>query len=146
MYHLDFLRSNPDVFIHYEFTKKPTLPAFVLPGAGAPTDQVYMPREGGCQDVGYNAWEVVVLRERFLQLLQVDEDKAFESRATDKPTLLIASRSAGHYVQNKADNSRRIWPKDKLTLMVTALQENFPVQHHRPAPTHSVHRRRVRCN
>ena len=140
MYHLDFLRSNPDVFIHYGFTKKPTLPAFVLPhwffrflglehrliNGTVFADQVYMPREGGCQDVGYNAWEVVVLRERFLQLLQVDEDKAFESRAADKPTLLIVSRSAGPYVQNKADSSRRKWPKDKFPLMVAALQENFP--------------------
>ena len=29
--------------------------------------EVYMPREGGCHDVGYNAWDVVTMRELFLK-------------------------------------------------------------------------------
>ena len=82
VYHLDFLIANPDIRIHFGFTKQPTVPKYVLPhiffnflGLGdrlingsVYAKEVFMPREGGCQDIGYNAWEVVTMRERFLKM------------------------------------------------------------------------------
>lgn len=141
IYHLDWLYANPDVRIHYGFTKQPTVPAFVLPhyffrwlklehrliNGTVYADEVYMPREGGCQDIGYNAWEVVSMRERFLRELDVHESKGFVvSPPIAKPTVLVLTRSPGPYTQNKADYTTRRWPKDKFPLMLQALQENFP--------------------
>lgn len=141
MYHLDFLYANPDIRIHYGFTKQPTVPAFVLPhyffrwlklehrliNGTVYADEVYMPREGGCQDIGYNAWEVVHMREHMLRELDYHESKAFIVKpAIQKPTVLVLTRSPGPYTQNKADYTTRRWPKDKFPLMLQALQENFP--------------------
>ena len=75
VYHLPFLLANPDIKIHYGFTKQPTLPNFVLPhlffkwlgvadrllNGTFYAEKAFMPREGGCQDAGYNAWEVRVI-------------------------------------------------------------------------------------
>lgn len=141
IYHLDFLYANPDIHIHFGFTKRPTVPAFVLPhhffrwlklehrliNGTVYADEVYMPREGGCQDIGYNAWEVVNMRERFLRELDVHESKSFVvNPPVTKPTVLVLTRSPGPYTQNKADYTTRRWPKDKFPLMLQALQENFP--------------------
>ena len=35
--------------------------------------QVIIPREGGCQDVGYNIWEILHMRETFLQWIEKDK-------------------------------------------------------------------------
>lgn len=140
VYHLDWLYANPDVRIHFGFTKQPTVPAFVLPhfffrhlklehrliNGTVYANEVYMPREGGCQDIGYNAWEVVSMRERFLRDLDFHESKSFVVSPPIKPTVLVLTRSPGPYTQNKADFRTRSWPKDKFPLMLQALQENFP--------------------
>jgi hypothetical protein len=143
VYHLEFLYKNPDVRIHYGFTKQPTVPSFVLPhyffrhlkldhrliNGTVYADEVYMPREGGCQDIGYNAWEVVSMRERFLRDLDIHESTKFVvSPPVRQPTVLVLTRSPGPYTQNKADYTTRRWPKDKFPLMLQALRENFP--HH----------------
>ena len=141
IYHLDFLYANPEVRIHYGFTKQPTVPNFVLPhyffrwlklehrliNGTVYAEEVYMPREGGCQDIGYNAWEVVSMRERFLRMLDIHESKGLVvSPPITRPTVLVLTRSPGQYTQNKADYTTRRWPKEKFPLMLAALQENFP--------------------
>jgi hypothetical protein len=66
IYHYEFLKANPDVYIHYGFTKQMVMPNYVLPhnffhwlglehrliNGTIFADEVYMPREGGCQDIG----------------------------------------------------------------------------------------------
>lgn len=80
VYHLDFIYANPEMKIHYGFTKKDVLPAFVLPhnifawlglsdrliNGSYYADEAYMPREGGCQEPGYNMWEIAHMRDYFL--------------------------------------------------------------------------------
>jgi hypothetical protein len=67
IYHLDFLNANPDVYIHYGFTKQNTIPKYVLPhnffnwlglehrliNETVFANEIFMPREGGCQDIGF---------------------------------------------------------------------------------------------
>jgi len=79
VYHLDMLYANPDMKIHYGFTKKAVLPSFVLPhtifqwlglsdrliNGTYYAKEAYMPREGGCQEPGYNMWELYHMRETF---------------------------------------------------------------------------------
>ncbi len=140
VFHLDFLRANPDVKIHYGFTKQPTVPNYVLPhiffsalglldrlvNGTYYANEVYMPREGGCQDIGYNAWEAVSMRERFLKLAGIREDKNFKTIPPERPTVLVLTRSPGPYTQNKADHTTRRWPKDQFPGFLVALQQNFP--------------------
>ena len=74
VYHLDFILANKDIKLHYGFSKLlDQLPTFVLPhmifewlgvadrliNGTVYAKTVYLPREGGCQDVGYNAWELL---------------------------------------------------------------------------------------
>lgn len=83
IYHLDFLYRNPEVYIHYGFSKRPVLPSWVLPNnyllalnvshrlinGTVMAEEVFMPREGGCQEPSYNAWELLHQREYFLNQL-----------------------------------------------------------------------------
>lgn len=113
VFHMDFLLANPDIKIHFGFTKQPTVPNYVLPhiyfnflGLGDRlingsfyADKVIIPREGGCQDVGYNAWEVVTLRERMLKMAGIEEDKNFRTPLdTHRRSILVLTRTPGRLV------------------------------------------------
>ena len=81
VYNLDFIKANPDMKIHFGFTKRDVLPTYVLPhnifnwlGLGDRlingsffAKEAYMPREGGCQEPGYAMWEIYNMRKVFLQ-------------------------------------------------------------------------------
>lgn len=120
VFHLDFLLANPDIKIHFGFTKQPTVPDYVLPhiyfnflGLGDRlingsyyADSVIIPREGGCQDVGYNAWEVVTLRERMLRMAGIREDKDFRTpqdvqgtAQSQRRSILVLTRTPGRSCQ-----------------------------------------------
>lgn len=143
VYHLEFLRKNPDIKIHYGFTKQPRIPDFVLPhhffealglkdrliNGNFFARQIYMPREGGCQDIGYNAWEAVSMREKFLQLAGIREDIQFKTKSSPfsvKPSVLVLTRSPGEFTQNKADYKTRGWPQDQFPAFLESLKINFP--------------------
>lgn len=141
VYHYEFLRKNPDIKIHYGFTKQPRVPDFVLPhfffdflgltqrliNGTHYARELYMPREGGCQDIGYNAWEAVSMREKFLKMGKIEETVNFERKnPTQRKSILILTRSPGHFTQNKADHATRRWPKEKLPILIEALQKLFP--------------------
>jgi hypothetical protein len=84
IFHLDFLRKNPDIKIHFGFNKQyemvGALEKFVLPhnlfewlglrdrlvNDTIFAEEAFVPREGGCQDVGYNMWEILNMRETIL--------------------------------------------------------------------------------
>lgn len=140
VYHLHFLQAHPEIKIHYGFTKQPTLPNFVLPhnyfnflgladrliNGTVYANKVYMPREGGCQDIGYNAWEALTGRETFLEMLGIHETRDFQVTPTQKPTVLVLTRSPGPYTQNKADYVARRWPKATFGLFLDTLAARFP--------------------
>eukprot|EP01038_Epipyxis_sp_PR26KG_P016084 gene16084-21847_t len=145
IYHLPFLRANPDIVIHYGFTKQPVVPNYVLPhnffhwlgltnrlvNGSIYAEKLFMPREGGCQDIGYNAWEAVSMREMFLQELGIFEDTKFKvlsnkNSDSKKPTLLLLTRSPGRFTQNKADYTTRRWPVKTYSLFLELLKETFP--------------------
>jgi hypothetical protein len=147
IYHLEFLWQHPEYKIHYGFTKKPTVPNFVLPhhffAAFGLLDrlingtfyakEVIMPREGGCQDIGYNAWEVVTMREKFYDMLKIHESSFFpvssasaSGKPKGKPVVLILTRSAGKFTQNKYDANIRSWSPDQLRDLQEDLKVSFP--------------------
>ena len=135
VYHLDFLLANPDVKIHYGFTKRASIPTFVLPhnifnwlGLGDRLvkgsiygKEIYVPREGGCQDAGYNAWEVVTTRDTFLRLAGVDQNEE-----TTKRSILIIKRTNSEYVANNGDYKQRRWPAEIYVTLLRELEISFP--------------------
>jgi hypothetical protein len=135
VYHLDFIKANPDIVIHYGFTKQDFLPAFVLPhlifewlgvadrlvNGTVYGKEIYMPREGGCQDAGYNAWEVVTTREIFLKIAKVDQDDYSSQRS-----IVVIRRSASPYTRNQSDYRARRWPLLALKQMLELLRKAFP--------------------
>lgn len=148
VYHYDFLKSNPDVYIHFGFTKQEILPNFTLPnifinwlGFGDRlingtfyADEVIMSREGGCQDAGYNAWEVVSMRDRFINQLGLPTDnELFVSTpgksvpSNIKPSIVILVRSSGsRYVQNKGYQRLRGWPVGFVESLTVLFRTQFP--------------------
>lgn len=135
VYNLDFIRANPDIKIHFGFTKQKTIPNFVLPnnifnwlGLGDRlingtiyANEVYMPREGGCQDVGYNAWEFVTTRDKFLELSGIDQDIYNEKRS-----VVVIRRTSSKYVANQGDHKQRTWPKKMYERFLQSLTTSFP--------------------
>eukprot|EP01039_Chlorochromonas_danica_P005775 gene5775-6360_t len=139
-YHLDYLLANPDVKIHFGFTKRDVLPNFVLPhhffrwlgladrliNGTFFADEVIMPREGGCQDIGYNAWEMVTMREKVYSMLSIEEEVDFTWRSPRQASVLILTRSPGAFTQNKADAGQRKWTPRQLKDLTAGLKESFP--------------------
>lgn len=99
--------------------------------------QAYMPREGACQEPGYNMWELFNLREVLLaraakqigtggrnnsrgwpslsfgfeDLLRPESDLQTDGNpANTRPLLLLLKRSASPYTKNQNDYTRRRWP------------------------------------
>eukprot|EP00596_Hydrurales_sp_CCMP1899_P002572 CAMPEP_0119038342 /NCGR_PEP_ID=MMETSP1177-20130426/7213_1 /TAXON_ID=2985 /ORGANISM="Ochromonas sp, Strain CCMP1899" /LENGTH=268 /DNA_ID=CAMNT_0007000813 /DNA_START=858 /DNA_END=1664 /DNA_ORIENTATION=+ len=136
VYHLDFILANPDMKIQYGFTKRMKLPSVVLPhqvfqwlgiadrliNGTVYAKQAYMPREGGCQDVGYNAWEFVTTRDVFLNRAKVDQDDY-----TSQRSIIIVTRSwASSYSANRGDHVMRGWPHKALRKMIKTLKSSCP--------------------
>jgi hypothetical protein len=145
IYNLEFLYQNPTYKIHYGFTKQLTVPKFVLPhyffarfnlldrliNGTFYAHNVVMPREGGCQDIGYNSWEVVSMRDKFYSMLDIHEDKHFQWKGEKasllkKPTVLVLTRSAGQFTQNKYDANIRSWTPKQLTQLRNDIITSFP--------------------
>lgn len=151
VYHLDFLYAHPEIKIHYGFTKQPVLPIEVLPhqffrwlglydrlvNGTVFAKEAYMPREGACQEPGYNMWELFNLRDVLLtraageigtggrnnskgwpsrsfgyeDLLHAETDLQTDGNTNaSKPLILLLKRSASPYTKNQNDYTRRRWP------------------------------------
>lgn len=160
--HLDWLRQNPDVMIHFGFNKQyekvGSVEKFVLPhhifdwlglrdrlvNDTIYTKQAFIPREGGCQDVGYNIWEILNMRETVLKWIEVDNRKlsaqlsrllptsayyGVESKVGpytgpgNKKVIIILQRSASEFTRNQ-DRARR-WSDQKLLEVVSAFSAAF---------------------
>ncbi len=82
VYNLDFIKANPEMKIHFGFTKRDVLPIHVLPhnifewlglsdrliNGSFYAQEAYMPREGGCQEPGYSMFEIYTMRNKFLEM------------------------------------------------------------------------------
>jgi hypothetical protein len=80
VYHLDYVLSNYNVAIHFGSPENMLLSRRVLAylswlglssriiNGTVYADEAYMPREGGCQDASYNAWEIISQRETLIKL------------------------------------------------------------------------------
>ncbi len=168
IYHLDFVYKNPDMKIHYGFTKRAVLPTFVLPhtifdwlglsdrliNGTYYAREAYMPREGGCQEPGYNMWEIYNMRDVVLKRAKdeigtggrnnskgwdypavsvIEKDLGpmdYQSNDGDseKPLVILVKRGASKFTQNQGDFRIRRWPP-KLggaAAVRDALAEQFP--------------------
>ena len=159
--HLDYLRKNSHVKIHYGFSKQDDIGTAVMPhiffdllglkdrlinGSVYVTGEVILPREGGCQDVGYNIWEIVHMREIFLSMITANNEyyedrlkkliKTFHgaecvessylpnaTRLSGKKTLVILQRSASGYTRNQ-DRGRR-WNDTMISNLVRSFASTF---------------------
>ena len=168
IYHLDFVYAHPEMKIHFGFTKQPKVPAFVLPhnifnwlGLGDRlingtyyAKEVWMPREGGCQEPGYNLWELYNQRKVFLARAtkeigtggrnnsrgwdfpaktSIEQDLGpmdYQSREGDalKPVVIVVKRGASKFTQNQGDFKIRRWPPQLggAGAVRDALAELFP--------------------
>lgn len=170
VFHLDFLMRNPTVRIHYGFTKKEDLPTSVIPhtflswlglsdrlvNGSVFAREALLPREGGCQDATYNAWEIVTMRETLLQLSLtsmyegIDTSRGYLQKldlwkgidpmypdgqvphlaSFDTPVVLIIERfKHSRYANNDMDKGARIWPKGAVREMKRALARLMPHHH-----------------
>jgi hypothetical protein len=80
-----------------------------------------VPREGGCQDAGYNAWEVVTTRETFLGMAGVNQNDYGSQRS-----IVVIRRSASPYTANQSDHRQRRWGEKNLKQMLEVLKAAFP--------------------
>ena len=138
VYHYEFLKANPDIKIQFGFSKKDELVSFVLPhyyfkwlgmydrliNGTVYAREAYLPREGGCQDPGYNAWEVVTMREKLLELAGIHEDHYNDKEAQPR-TIVIISRIGSGFTNNKSDYIR-YWYRKVLMELLVGLKRLFP--------------------
>jgi hypothetical protein len=168
VYHLDFIYANPDMKIQFGFTKREILPAFVLPhtifqwlglsdrliNGTYYAREAFMPREGGCQEPGYNMWELYTMRDKFIErsikeigvggrnnsqgwdfppkpIVETDlgpMDYQSNDGDSEKPVVILIKRGASKFTQNQGDFKIRRWPP-KLGgagAVRDALSEVFP--------------------
>ena len=155
VYNLPMLYANPDIKIHFGFTKQPEhlMPTEVLPhgvfrwlgladrliNGTVWAKEAYMPREGACQEPGYNMWELFNMREVFLakaakeigtggrnntgspgggwasrsfgkeDIMRQDMD-CDDGPLGSRPVIVLIKRSASTYTKNQNDYIRRRWP------------------------------------
>ena len=138
VYHLEFLLEHPDIKIHYGFKKRDTafpesqnqVPQKIFDWLGlgdrlitglVHAKEVYLPREGGCQDVGYNAWEIVTARETYFYMANLTEN-----RYNAQKTILVIESSLTMYVSKSNDLQRDFLSKNLLRDLSEILYLYFP--------------------
>jgi hypothetical protein len=144
IFHLEFVKTNPNFKIHFGFTKQPTLPPFVVPhvyfnwlgltdrliNGTVYANEIIMPREGGCQDTSYAAWEVVTQRNTFLKMIGIDEIDLVHEKPRNitkgERSILVIKRSHSIFTQNKGDLKDRRWPPNELENLLQTLAVKFP--------------------
>ena len=172
IWHLDFLKTNPDVRIHFGFNKQSlpinlggnnlnpdegrgVLEKNILPhrhfdmlglndrlvNGTIYADEILIPREGGCQDAGYNIWELVNMKEHFLRKVEEDINfyearlnkmlKAYHGvdaiegpyKSAKKLIVIIQRTSSNEFTRNQ-DRSRR-WSDGLVKKLVSSFASAF---------------------
>ena len=172
IWHLDFLKANSDIRIHYGFNKQSL--SIALGGTNLNPDdsvgvveksilphkffdmlglrdrlingtiyanEILIPREGGCQDAGYNIWELVNMKEHFLRKIEEDKNfydghlnkhlKAYHGvdaiegpyKSAKKLIVILQRTSSSEFTRNQ-DRSRR-WSDDLVKRLISSFASAF---------------------
>jgi hypothetical protein len=140
---VDFLRNNPDVMIHFGYA------SVIDPRAVKYFDllnlsdrlitglvyakHIYMPKEGACQDLQYNAVEMLFTRKWLLEWLRNANDGRFTAYADHRRRIVILqrtpfSRGESGATVSKNKDSLRTWSNEFVALLVQQLSREsyFP--------------------
>lgn len=159
-YHELLTRKDDPVYIHYGCDKKfgkfsPPLKYMEWLGIDSKkfiqgevyADHVMLPRDGACQDLLYNRWEYMKMREMIFNRAGLDERKDWKVEAhimetseknsqrnlpmlvgpnkDEKPIVLVLGRSKSKYSARKGDITR-LWPMDFYEQLLQNITKSFP--------------------
>lgn len=85
-------------------------------------EEVYLPMEGGCQDPVYNTWQILHMRQLFMQLVGVSDVIPRER----KPVMLLLKRSSRSKHTRNGNDLVRQWNDAFTERLLSHLQETFP--------------------
>ena len=172
IWHLDFLKENPDIRIHYGFNKQSlsiklggtnlnpidtlgVMEKRILPhrhfdmlglsdrliNGTVYANEILIPREGGCQDAGYNIWELVNMKDHFLRKIEEDKNfyevflnkvlKAYHGvdaiegpyKSAKKSIVILQRTSSSEFTRNQ-DRSRR-WSNELVKRLISSFASAF---------------------
>ena len=145
VYHLDILKQE-HVKIHYGCDKKykkfgPSLR--FLEWLGLPqekfiqgdvfaTREILVPRDGACQDALWNKWEILKLRQHFLEKSGLSSRVNWRVSARSewgmagKPLMVIIQRSGGAKFSHNRGDVTRVWTDDLFNEIIQSMQITFP--------------------
>ena len=173
VYHLDFLQAHPEIKImvgcESGHTKNHTAwglrhmllsmePLMKLAGLSMDrlvvhrhvfAREIYLPMEGGCQDPVYNTWQILSMRERFLNVLNITRSpppgveesmpvrnssssrqllRQVHKKKRKKPIMLLIKRSSGakHTRNYEGGLTLRLWDDDFTKRLMRDLRTRFP--------------------
>ena len=154
-------RKDDPVYIHYGCDKKfgkfsPPLKYMEWLGIDSSkfiqgevyADHVMLPRDGACQDLLYNRWEYMKMREMVFNRAGLDERKDWKIEAKsnentqeninnndqpiltgpnhgETPIILVLGRSKSKYSARKGDITR-LWPMDFYEQLIQNITTSFP--------------------
>ena len=146
VYHLQFLKENPDVkiLIGCDTKKNPEVtlaglksglealqPFMDMVGLSmmrlvvhthVSADEVYLPMEGACQDPVYNTWQILTMRRLFMSQLGLSDDRA----PSAQPVMTLIKRSANARATRNGFDSVRQWSDGFAGKIVAKLKAAFP--------------------
>jgi hypothetical protein len=147
IYHLDFLKENPDIMIligcdtkknaeitlaGLEHGLQALKPLFELAGLSmsrlivhthVAADEVYLPMEGACQDPVFNTWQILTMRKLFMDKLGLRDERV----AGVRPVMTLVKRSSNAKHTRNGHDSVRQWSDAFANKILTALQQAFPL-------------------
>jgi len=151
IYHLDFLIANPDIKImvgcdskkgaertlaglrHGLLSMQPLMDIVGLDMERLVVHQhvyaneVYLPMEGGCQDPVYNTWQILHMRNKFMQMLQINEAEKVGDGDGSKPIMMLMKRSSDAKHTRNGHDSVRQWSDAFTNQIAQQLQDEFPM-------------------
>eukprot|EP01035_Chromulina_nebulosa_P026530 gene26530-34741_t len=146
LYHLQFLKDNPDIKILYGCDSKKTdsqtesgikhgllsiQPLMKLAGLSMDrlivhqhvyAKEVYLPMEGGCQDPVYNTWQILNMRKLFFNTIGYKEDIIDKNK--QKVIVLMKRSSRAKHTRNNHDLVRQ-WSEDFTVRLLNQMSEYF---------------------
>jgi hypothetical protein len=84
-------------------------------------NEIYLPMEGGCQDPVYNTWQILNMRKKFMDALNLTDEKPVDA----KPVMLLMKRSANAKHTRNGHDSVRQWSDAFTDRILSALRSRF---------------------
>ena len=152
IYHLQFLRDNPDIKIlvgcdakknptltlagleHGLLSMKPFMDLVSLPmdrlvvHTHVYAEEAYLPMEGACQDPVFNTWQILNMRKLFFQLLDIHQSHAppRQQQQQQRPVMMLMKRSSNSKHTRNGHDSVRQWTDSFSLKILSQLRETFP--------------------